>query len=178
MWWEDSFEGVQCLVLDIHNQFLSWTLATTPKSGQDFPIPEPLRPFHMLACMFGRCHHLLSGFYANGNLPRVSRQLIIRVIMSWYLELCRDFLAFTLQLRKTLRTSARRPSVKAVRSVNASKGVGRIAAQHVRERERERNIHILQRIYVIYVRFCELHYFAFKCVNYWGKHSFSAINLI
>ena len=59
-----------------------------------------------------RCDQLLSGFLANCQLPRVS--LKVGVTMWWYRGLCKDLLAFALQLRKT---SARRPSMKAVWAV-------------------------------------------------------------
>ena len=56
----------------------------------------------------------LSRSLAKGRLPRVSRQscwlVMIRVIMKWSWGLCTDLLAFALQLRKTRKTSARRPS--------------------------------------------------------------------
>jgi hypothetical protein len=72
-----------------------------------------------------RCHQLLSGFLTKGHLLRVSRQsLIINVIIKFSLGLCTDLLAFTLSLRKTPETSARRPSDEgAVRPVIASNGV-------------------------------------------------------
>ena len=75
-----------------------------------------------------RCHQLLSGFLAKGHSPRVSRQSrrspMIRAIMKWSWGLCADLLAFALQPRKTLKTSARRPSEEGtVRPVIASNGV-------------------------------------------------------
>ena len=51
--------------------------------------------------LVSRCHQLQFGFLANGHLPQKSRQLMMRVIMRWYRELCTDLLAFTLLLRKT-----------------------------------------------------------------------------
>ena len=66
---------------------------------------------------------LLSGFLSKGHLPRVSRQSPLsandKVIMRCYRGLCTDLLALALQLKKIL---ARRPSMKAVRSVIASNG--------------------------------------------------------
>jgi hypothetical protein len=51
------------------------------------------------------CHQVLSGFLANGYLPRVSRQsrrsLMIRVVVKWSWGLCTDLLAIALQPRKT-----------------------------------------------------------------------------
>ena len=62
---------------------------------------------------FMRCHQLLSGFPANGNLPEcyvshVSRP-ILSVVMRWNRELCTHLLTYTLWLRKTPETSAKRP---------------------------------------------------------------------
>ena len=48
-----------------------------------------------------RCHKLLSGFLAKGQLPRVSRQSMARVIMALFWELCTDLLAFAFWLRKS-----------------------------------------------------------------------------
>ena len=70
-------------------------------------------------------HQVLSGFLANDHLLSgmpVSCQLMIRVIIRLYRRICTDFLEFTQQLRKPQKTSARRPSIKAIRPVIASNG--------------------------------------------------------
>jgi hypothetical protein len=72
-------------------------------------------------------HQLLSGILTKDHLPWVScqscRSLMLRVIMKWSRGLCTDLLAFVLQLRKSLKTSARRLSDEwAVRQVIASNG--------------------------------------------------------
>ena len=50
-------------------------------------------------------------------------RLMIRVLMILHQGLCTGLLAFALQLRRTPETSARRPSIKAVRPVIALNGV-------------------------------------------------------
>ena len=92
-----------------------------------------------------RCHQLLSGFLAEGHLPRVSRQsrrsLMIRVIMRWSWWLCTDLLAFALPQK----TSTRRPSDEgALRPVIALNGVPFLQIRSVRShspsaREKEAN---------------------------------------
>ena len=69
---------------------------------------------------------------------------IMRVKMTWYRRLCTYVLAFTLQLRKILKTSARRPSMKAVpqmRSLTSKWGRwDRRACQGSRRNERRRGL--------------------------------------
>jgi hypothetical protein len=48
---------------------------------------------------------------------------MIRVVMRWYQGMCTDLLTFTLQLRETPKTSARRSLMKAVQPVIASNGI-------------------------------------------------------
>ena len=63
-----------------------------------------------------RCHQLLSGFLANGHLPRVSRQLrlslMIRVIIRWSHGLCTDrSLDIYLTAKENLTMKAVRPVI-------------------------------------------------------------------
>ena len=70
-----------------------------------------------------RCQQLLSGLLAKRYAPSVTSITSVandRVTMKWSRRLCTDLLAFSLQLRKT---SARRPSMKAVLQVIPSNGV-------------------------------------------------------
>ena len=62
-----------------------------------------------------RYYQLLYGFLVKGHLPRVSRQSRLsandRVMLRWYLALYTDLVALTLQLRKTRKSSIKRPSI-------------------------------------------------------------------
>ena len=97
-----------------------------PLSQAYYPRNQGLRPRQLV----WRCHQLLSGFLAKGHLPECHVcQVTMRVIMRRYRELCTDLLVFTLRLRKT---SARRPSMKALLPVIASNGVSYLRMTSVR----------------------------------------------
>ena len=57
-----------------------------------------------------QCHQLISWFLANSHLPRVSRRLIIRVIIWWNWRVCTDLMECALRLRKFSENLTRRQS--------------------------------------------------------------------